>query len=377
MAFKLFSKKKGEENPDKKPKKKKSALREWIDAIVFAVVAATIIRWGLLSAYTIPTSSMEATQLVGDFLFVSKISYGPRTPKTILRLPLTDNKIWGTEIPSYVDWIQLPMLRIPGYNTVQNGHVVVFNYPAEEAPVDMKTHYIKRCIGVGGDTIQVKDGQVFINNKTFENPPRMQFAYFIKSKKKFNERIIEYHSLDQYFSPSEYQPASDADNVYLIHTTPDKAAALEKLDIIESVTRQSIPQGERNARVYPNHPDFSWNEDNFGPLVLPEEGMTIEVNKDNLILYGPVIERYEWNEDVKIEGDKLFIENVEQKAYTFKQDYFFMMGDNRHNSLDSRFWGFVPQDHIVGQAWFTWLSLDYNKPWYNRVRWERVFSGIR
>lgn len=370
MALKIKTSKKSE----KKTKKKKSALREWIDAIVFAVIAATIIRWALVSAYTIPTASMESTQLVGDFLFVSKISYGPRTPKTLLRLPLTDNKIWGTNVPSYLDWIQLPMLRLPGFNVVENNDVVVFNYPDEEAPVDMKTHYIKRCLAIAGDTFQVKAGDVFINGQKAQTPPEMQFGYRLESSVPFTRRVMERNDLTSYFN--EFRPGTSG-NVYEVFTTQEKAAALEKLDIVKKIEKDISPEGQRHPEIFPKHPDFEWNEDFFGPLVIPQKGMTIPINSQNLALYGIAIQRYEHNEDVRIEGSKLYIEDKEIKEYTFKQDYYFMIGDNRHNSLDSRYWGYVPADHIVGQAWFTWLSLDYQKSFFKRVRWNRIFKSIR
>lgn len=375
MAFRLFGKKKIKEE---KEKKKKSVYREWFDAIVFAVIAATIIRWGLVSAYTIPTSSMEGTQLVGDFLFVGKITYGPRTPRTLLRLPLTDNKIWGTNIPSYTDWIQLPIGRLPGYTSVKNGHVVVFNYPVENAPIDMKTHYIKRCIGIAGDQLEIKDSQVYINGKAFSNPPNMQFKYEVRSQLSFTDRVIERNNLEDHFSLVDLNSTSQ-DKTYEILTSPEKAKALDKLDFIEKVSKVvTFANGIRNERVFPHHPDYNWNEDFFGPITIPKKGMTIEINKENLIFYRTVIEKYEWNEKVEIDDEKykLTIDGKEIKQYTFKQDYYFMMGDNRHNSEDSRFWGFVPKDHIVGQAWLTWLSLDYNKKWFNKVRWGRLFSFI-
>lgn len=373
MAFRLFASKiNKEENKEKKPKKKKSVLREWIDAIVFAVIAATIIRWAFFSAYTIPTSSMEGTQLVGDFLFVSKISYGPRTPKTILRIPLTDNKIWGTNIPSYLSWIQLPIGRFPGYKSVANGNVVVFNYPMDEMPVDMKTHYIKRCVGIAGDKIEIKKGKVFINDKVFEDAPNVQHSYLVKSKEGINERIFEKLDikLDEIMSDANGKD-------YEIKTTQQKADALKEFDFIKSVEKNIETEGKWVESTFPNHEAFKWNVDNFGPLVIPKAGMKIQVNKENLILYKRVIEVYEWNKDVKIEGDKLKIDGKEIKEYTFKQDYYFMMGDNRHNSQDSRFWGFVPKDHIVGEATLTWLSLDYNKSLFNgKIRWGRMFRFI-
>jgi len=184
MAFKFFSKK------DQAEKKKKGPVREWVDAITFAVVAATLIRWAFMEAFTIPTSSMENSLLVGDFLFVSKINYGPRTPKTPLQIPLTHQKIWGTEIPSYLEWIQLPQYRLPGFDDVERNDVVVFNYPKEDHPVDLKTHYIKRCVAIPGDELEIRNNQVYINGELGENPERMQFRYYLFTKQAINQRVL-------------------------------------------------------------------------------------------------------------------------------------------------------------------------------------------
>jgi signal peptidase I len=381
MEFNFLKRKQNTADTNKTPKKKKSKLREWVDAIVFAVIAATIIRWALISAYTIPTSSMEGTELVGDFLFVSKIAYGPRTPITLLRMPLTDDKIWFTNIPSYLKWIQLPSVRLPGYTSVKNGHIVVFNYPQDSAykPVDVKTHYIKRCVAIAGDKLEIKDGQVYLNGKIFQNPPHVQFEYklTLKPGKTINERTIEKYKLNDLYNIAEQSIHEDGDG-YRILTSPDKAKQLAKISIIHSVVKRNAPKGRFDGRVYPFHEKFPWNEDNFGPLVIPKKGMTIDINEQNLIQYKMVIEQYEWNKKVEIKNNnQLWIDGKEVKKYTFKQDYFFMMGDNRHNSADSRFWGFVPENHVVGQASLTWLSLDYNKSFFSRVRWGRVFRWIR
>jgi signal peptidase I len=370
-----FSKKKVAVEENAKPKKKKSALREWIDAIVFAVIAATIIRWAFLSAYTIPTSSMESTQLVGDFLFVSKISYGPRTPRTILRLPLADNTIWGTKIPSYLDWIQLPVTRLPGYTSLKRNDVVVFNYPIDEAPIDMKTHYIKRCVAVAGDKLEIKAGQVYINGEKGFNPPKMQHSYKVVFSSTPNDRIFKEYEI--YDPPTEVTDLGGKGVQYVLHLSEQKAQELKSVPIVKSIEKNLKTQEEGNTDgAFPNSSDIKWNRDNFGPLNIPKKGMKITVDKTNLALYGYTIQRFDWNSKVEIKDDKLFIEGKEVKEYTFKQDYYFMMGDNRHNSQDSRFWGFVPEDHVVGQAAFTWLSLDYNKSWFSKVRWGRMFSGI-
>jgi signal peptidase I len=352
------------------PKAKKTPSQEWTDAILFAVIAATLIRWAFLEAFTIPTPSMEQSLLVGDYLFVSKINYGPRTPKTPLQVPLTHQKIWGTNIPSYSTLIQLPQYRLPGLQKVKNYDVVVFNWPPEEEyPTDLKTNYIKRCMGIGGDTIQVKELQVYINGKPAANPPEMQFRYFIQTDDVLNKNFFKKLNISE---PPQIFP-----NGYFVFTTEKTAEKLKGMSGIKQVILSKRPVGDPEPRIFPNSSKFNWNEDNFGPLWIPKKGATIKMDSSNVIIYGSTITLYENLENVEVKGDKLLIDGREVKDYTFKQNYYFMMGDNRHNSLDSRFWGFVPEDHIVGKALFIWLSIDKDpEHWYTKVRWNRLFNII-
>lgn len=353
----------------KEEKKKKSTSREWVDAIVFAVIAATIIRWLFLEAFTIPTPSMEKSLLVGDFLFVSKIHYGPRTPKTPLQVPLTHQKIWGTEIPSYLDWIQLPQFRLPGLTSIKRNDVVVFNYPAEdEHPVDLKTNYIKRCVGLPGDVIEVEDTQVLINGEPADNPPKMQFGYIVDTDEIINERVWKRYDISE--------PKWNSGRYY-VDTTPEVAAELESLPFINSVSSVVESVDNPNRGIFPDATKYPWNQDHFGPITIPAEGWTIEVNEENLTRYGSTIVKYDQPDKAVIEDGKLMIDGQQVSEYTFEQDYYFMMGDNRHNSLDSRFWGFVPYDHIVGKAFFIWLSLDPNEGLFSKVRWRRIFDLIK
>lgn len=360
------------------PKIIKTPTREWADAIGFAVIAASFIRWSLFEAFTIPTSSMEKSLLVGDFLFVSKIHYGPRTPKTPLQVPLTHQKIWGTEIPSYLTWIDLPQYRLPGFTTVKNNDVVVFNYPDDdEYPVDLKTNYIKRCIAIAGDTLQIKDLQVYINNKPVVNPAEMQYRYILITEKPENVADFNLY-MGELFRRNEISEFQQIQEGFFVWTTSETAEKLKTFNYIKQVILMPKPAGEGDPRVYPNNALFKWNEDNFGPLVVPKKGMTIATNQKNLIQYEKVIVKYEGNKNVKVEGNKLFIDGKELKSYTFKQNYYFMMGDNRHNSLDSRFWGFVPEDHVVGKAAMIWLSLDKSTgKLKDLIRFERLFNIIK
>ncbi|UXP31717.1 signal peptidase I [Reichenbachiella agarivorans] len=354
----------------KKPKKKKGPVREWVDAIVFAVIAATLIRWAFMEAYTIPTPSMENSLLVGDFLFVSKINYGPRTPKTPLQVPLTHAKLWGplSSIPSYSDAIQLPQFRLPGFGSVERNDVVVFNYPPEfEHPTDLKTHYIKRCVAIGGDTIEVRDTQVYINGQPGENPEEMQFLFFIASDKSINERI---------FKQNGVWDVTPVNGGYYIQAKPADAKKFESLPFVTQVIEAKRGPEDVEARIFPDASRFPWNADFYGPLVIPAEGMTIDLNEDMVATYGSTIRDYEGLDDVKVQENQLIIDGQVATTYTFKQNYYFMMGDNRHNSEDSRFWGFVPEDHVVGEASFIWMSIDPNESFLNKIRWSRLFSGI-
>ncbi|MFP4090179.1 MAG: signal peptidase I [Cyclobacteriaceae bacterium] len=346
----------------------KSKTREWVDAIVFAVVAATIIRWLFLEAFTIPTPSMEKSLLVGDFLFVSKMHYGARTPKTPLQVPLTHQTIWGTDIPSYVDWIQLPQYRLPGFADVERNDVVVFNYPVEyQHPTDLKTNYIKRCVGVPGDVVEVQDRQVIINGQDIPNPEGLQYRYFVATNEVVNDRVFDKFEIWEY---------NLVQGGYIVLCTPEIAAELEKLPFVTGVQSAAMGEDQVNPRIYPDASVFPWNADFFGPLTIPAEGMTIELTEENIIKYEKVIRHYEGHEKVEVQDGKLLIDGVAADNYTFKQNYYFMMGDNRHNSEDSRFWGFVPEDHIVGKAFFIWLSVDPNAGLFDKIRWERLLNII-
>ncbi len=355
----------GKKDKNAKPKTK---VREWTDAIVFAVVAATIIRWLILEAFTIPTPSMEKSLLVGDFLFVSKLHYGARTPATPLQMPLTHQKIWGTNIPSYLDWIQLPQFRLPGFSSVKRNDVVVFNYPPDfQYPVDLKTNYIKRCVAAPGDVLEVKDMQVYINGELEENPPKTQFRYFIQTGETINQRIF-----DKYDITEKYK----VNGGYMVFTTPKTADELRTLQFIGAVNVLDAEAGQPEMRIYPNANKYPWNVDFWGPIEVPGEGWTIDVNDETMTKYGSVIEYYEGHDLVEVKDGTLKIDGEPLTTYTFKQNYYFMMGDNRHNSEDSRFWGFVPADHVVGKALFIWMSIDPDKSFFSKIRWGRLFNGI-
>lgn len=369
------------------PEVKKSITQEWADAIIFAVVAATLIRWLIMEAYTIPTPSMENSLLVGDFLFVSKFHYGTRTTTTPLQVPLTHQKIWFTDLPSYVEWIKLPQYRLPGITHVKRNDVVVFNVPPRELneykdyPVDLKTNYIKRCVAIPGDTLRIIDRQVYINGKAEENPPLMQYSYLVVANDDINDRILKKFKIYDY----EIVGRPGDGVVYQMFLTEELAQELKKLNFVREVKIATHNGSEGfstrtektvEPNIFPDSKTFPWNGDFFGPLVIPAKGMTIPINEKTLATYGSTIKLYDHNDDVKLDSGKLVIDGKEVTEYTFKQNYYFMMGDNRHNSLDSRYWGFVPEDHIVGKAFFIWLSIDRNADFIHKIRWNRFFRII-
>ncbi len=383
-----FWKKKNKE--DRKPKSK---VREWGDAILFAVIAATLIRFFIMEAFTIPTPSMEKSLLVGDFLFVSKFHYGARTPATPLQVPLTHQKIWFTNIPSYSDAIQLPQYRLPGFTSIKRSDVVVFNVPgiAEnnitesgylkpenqwiDYPVDLKTNYIKRCVALPGDTLEINDRQVVVNGTPLDRPEDMQFDYRVASDQQLNPRAFDNLGV----SPPSGMRMDGNKAIYEWNLTDTEKEALEAQTFIRSIDPYyQFSENESQPGIFPHSPDlYSWNQDWFGPLWIPAEGATIPVNKQTLALYGKTIVEFDLNDDARIENGKLLINGQEVAEYTFNQDYYFMMGDNRHNSLDSRFWGFVPANHIVGKGFFIWLSLDPAESFFSKIRWSRFFKLIR
>jgi signal peptidase I len=374
--------------------KPKSKIREWWDAILFAVIAATLIRWLIMEAYTIPTPSMENSLLVGDFLFVSKFHYGTRTTTTPLQVPLTHQKIWFTNLKSYSEAIRLPQYRLPGLSNVQREDVVVFNVPPKglndgiDYPVDLKTNYIKRCVGIPGDSLKIVNKQVYANGTPVSNPPDMQFSYNVISSSAISERNLDKLGL----GPEDIESGSHQQNgtvYYEMWLTKEKADEMKALPYIKSVIEKPDDPNIDSRGILPYNPLYfigdhlrdtarlsNWTANNFGPVWIPKEGATIPINRETLALYGTTIALYDHNEDVKVEGDKLTINGQEVKEYTFRQNYYFMMGDNRHNSLDSRYWGFVPEDHIVGKAFFIWLSLDQNAGALNKIRWSRFFKLI-
>lgn len=384
---------------------KKTQVREWLDAIVWAVVAALIIRTFLFEAYTIPSSSMEKSLLVGDYLVVSKIGYGPRVPNTPLAFPFVHHTLpWSKTAKSYIEKPQLPYKRLPGTTEIKRNDPIVFNFPAGDTvsevyqsnvtfyqlvryfgrdrvmndkkqfgniitrPVDKRENYVKRLIGMPGDTLQIIDGIVHINGEIGEQPNEMQHNYIVKiTSNGINPKILEKYNI------TEGYRTAHADEL-IFNMTADIAEEFRKLPFVTSVERRIAAAGtEVSEDIFPNDTTyFKWNADNFGPIVIPQEGKTVKINTENIALYDRIIRAYELN-DMTIKDGKIFINGNETDEYTFKMDYYWMMGDNRHNSQDSRFWGYVPVDHIVGKPVFVWLSIDKNT---GKIRYNKTFRFV-
>lgn len=353
-----------------KPGQRKSVVREWVDAIIFAVIAATIIRTFFIEAYTIPTPSMEKSLLVGDFLFVSKVSYGPRVPMTPLSFPFAHHTMPLVGGKSYLEWIKFGYHRMPGFGHVNRGDCVVFNWPAENLgrPVDKKENYIKRCIGLPGDSLELRDRDVFINGQFLDVPVNAQTSYHVLTDGTgFSEQAIERLGLrdGEMMSPMEY-------NFFL---TRKAAEDLKTFGNVKKVEPNIVPKKIFQEFIFPFDQKYGWNVDNFGPIWIPKKGATAKIDLNNIGLFRKVIGEYEGNKLEEHDG-KIFINGKEANEYTFKMNYYFMMGDNRHNSADSRFWGFVPEDHVVGKAVFIWMSWDSQASLLHKVRWNRLFHLI-
>lgn len=373
---------------------KKSVAREWVESIIFAVFAAAFIRMFLIEAYVIPTSSMEGSLLVGDFLFVSKAHYGIRPPMTIAMVPLLHNRIPIINTESYLEKPSLPYRRLPALETIDNNDPIVFNWPVGDSvyvtsqrswtarqvktisqaqaaargkklitrPLDKKDHYIKRCIGIPGDSVEIKDRQVYINGKMAENPENMQFKYLVGSNtSQVNQKLLERLGVSL---TDSYQPGT-------YHLNNEQAEKIKQSD--PNLIVQLLPAG--GGDMFPHDPENfpDWTFDNYGPIYIPKKGVTVSISPQTLALYRRVISVYEHN-DLRVEGDQIYINGELADSYTFKQDYYWAMGDNRHNSEDSRAWGFVPHDHIVGKPLFIWFSTK-NGSIKNGIRWNRLFKS--
>jgi signal peptidase I len=408
---------------DKQMSKIKRKTLEWVDALIFAVIAASFIRIFFFEAFTIPTSSMEKSLLIGDYLFVSKVAYGPRIPNTPLSFPFVHHTLPLTKsTPSFVEWIQNDYERMLGFGNIKRDDCVVFNYPTGDTvvvqnqaqgyydivrirefelrmrdlqlnrevlgeneyynearkqiweendiiirPVDKRENYIKRCVAIAGDTIEVREGIVYVNGEKQKDFEGIQFNYkIITNGTSLNDKKLKEMDIN-------YQDMHRQGNVYILPLTTKNYNTIKQFPIINSVTKLTKDKGERNFRIFPHNPSYAWSEDWFGPLYIPEKGATISIDTASLAPYKRIIGYYE-NNSLEVKGDKILINGEEATEYTFKMNYYWLMGDNRHNSADSRFWGFVPEDHVVGKAHIIWFSKDKET---GKIRWNRLFKKVK
>ena len=412
----------------------------WIDAIVFALIAVYFINLYLFQNYQIPTSSLEKTLLVGDFLFVSKASYGPRIPNTPLSFPLVQSTFpWGMK--SYIKSPQWEYRRLKGFSSIKRGDIVVFNFPPGDTvptkinnpdyykliylkgieqlaekypinnilsnpqkyqteienigrmvlqmnksiygdivwrPVDRRENYVKRCVALPGDTFQIIDNQIYINGKIEQDFPNVQYNYLVQTDgtqlmgEFFNKLGISNEDRDF----ADYLPNNDTVfdkniSVWKLPMTKSVYEKVKRLNYIKHIVIEPAVSPPFD-KVFPIYGEYGWTRDNFGPLIMPKKGTSVNLTVTNLPIYEHIIRNYEGN-TLSVKDNKIFINDKQSDTYTFKMDYYWMMGDNRHNSADSRYWGFVPEDHIVGRPVFVWLSLDKDKGWFNgKIRFNRI-----
>lgn len=414
----------------------KGGFEEWLSSIVFAVILATVVHTYFIQPFIIPTGSLERTLLVGDFLFVSKYHYGARIPKTVVSFPMVHDTIVGTGIRSYLNKPQLPYLRLPKLQKIKRNDIVTFNWPADtvrqffvrekgvKKPIDKKSNYVKRCVGIPGDTLEIVNGELRINGVKSILPYRAKplFKYTaynaegISSQKlnrlglydfqrKFRIGNINQKSFDDIKTHILAIVNNSAENFTILTnskgiptdkirrnrltvselTEREKKLTLTEIDfkniqdsnVVDSIVRDYKKTKSYNTAFFPNNITFDWNEDNYGPIVIPEKNQSVSLNLSNLPLYKKIIKDYEKN-TIEINNNRILINGKEEDSYKFKMDYYWMMGDNRNGSEDSRMWGFVPEDHIVGKPIFIWMSIDgINdgiKNW--KIRWNRVFTTI-
>ncbi len=407
-------------------------IMSWVDALVFALVAVYFINLFFFQNYVIPSSSLEKSLLTGDYLFVSKVSYGPRIPETPLTMPLTQHTLPVINCKSYIEWPQWDYRRVKGLGQVELNDIVVFNYPAGDTlvsneqyqaadyyqmcysfgsqllayqpdftrmtpqeqydwfamvyatgrkyiidnpstygkvmtrPVDRRENYVKRCVGLPGQTLQIKNRIVYLDGKPNKEPDNVQYTYYVKLNQPIPDDLMEELGISMEDLTSLNQSG------YMPLTKRAHDALMRRKDIVQSIT---LNTDTITGDIYPLNAATGWTRDNYGPVWIPKKGATVKLDMQNIAVYERPIRVYEGN-DLQVKGGKIFINGKQADRYTFKMDYYWMMGDNRHNSADSRYWGFVPEDHIVGKPIFIWWSSDPDRGGFSGIRWSRLFRLV-
>ncbi|MEN8702812.1 MAG: signal peptidase I [Polaribacter sp.] len=416
--------------------KPRSELGEWISSITFAIIAATLVHTYFMQPFTIPTSSLEKSLLVGDYLFVSKFHYGARVPSTVIAAPMVHDSLPFTGTKSYLKSPQLPYTRLPGLQKIKNNDIVCFNWPADSLatmwgdtsgkftykPFDKKTNYVKRSVGIAGDSLEMKNGYIYINGKKNDLPYRakLQFYYTFECKEPISqssfpkfllnkERTGVYKILSEYWDNEKVQNAIkengslskigedslytevagginpqfaqrlkmiSVENKININMTNEEVERLKKYPLTVSVKK--VNHDADNA-IFPHVKELGWSQDNFGPIYIPKKGATVELNSETIPFYEQIIKNYEGN-NLMVNGNDIFVNGQKATSYTFKQDYYYLIGDNRHNSLDARYWGYVPFDHVLGKPVMIWFSWDADAPSFSAklksIRWDRMFTTV-
>jgi signal peptidase I len=419
--------------------KPKTSAGEWTSSILFAIVAATIVHTYFMQPFTIPTSSLEKTLLVGDYLFVSKIHYGARVPMTSLALPMLHDRIPGTASKTYYSGLEYPYFRLPGFQDIKHNDIVVFSWPVDEyvdigppptgymyKPIDKKSNYVKRCVALPGDSLEIKNGYVHINGAKNDLPDRAKLMFYMRvtSNETLNQNFINEFEIENFWryykiekniwddpriqdylnEPNRsYLHESSRDSLMVeitgligiddikklkmqplpnklnVNITEQQAAWIRELPSTESVEIFNFPKGDDD--LFPHSPTYQWEVNNYGPIYIPKAGATVAIDAASIPFYKRIIETYEGSElgiknTITQSGTQVLLNGNPITEYTFVQDYYWMMGDNRNNSQDARMWGYVPFNHVVGKPVFVWLSLDKSKTWFSKIRWDRMFTTV-
>ena len=403
LGFYLFYINYATETPYKKDRslKPRTSLGEWVSAIAFAIIAATMVHTYFMQPYVIPSSSLEKTLLTGDYLFVSKFHYGARAPMTTVAVPMIHDTIPLTKQKSYLfddnyaeretslwNKLQFPYMRVPGFQKIKRNEIVVFNQPPDTLrnmndwgdqnprtpdrnyykPIDKKLNLVKRCVAIPGDSLEIKAGYIYINGERTILPNRAKPQYNFIVDTEGQTLDVKGNMLRSYGVREAWVEYGK----YVFTMTKEEAKKLEKHSKVKSVVKKLKSKGEIEINIFPHVPELKWNIDNFGPIYIPKKGATVKLDENSIPFYKRIISEYEGNQ-LDIIGDNYFINGEKTDSYTFKQDYYWMMGDNRHNSLDARMWGYVPFDHVVGKPVFIWFSKDDKT---GAIRWDRVFTTV-